>query len=136
MTSSRAWIPMRPHSNRCGASSVTAAGDAAVGRHSSRNRSKSLYNQPMQQVLSRRMLYVFLALVAIFQTAPSAQQPPQQPPATPPQQQQPPVERAQPIVRRLDIVTTDVYVRDNNGQFVADLKKEEFEVYEDGVKQD
>ena len=29
----------------------------------------------------------------------------------------------------------DVIVRDNRGQFVADLKKDEFEVYEDGVKQ-
>ena len=34
------------------------------------------------------------------------------------------------------MITTDVIVRDNNGQFVADLKKEDFEVYEDGVKQD
>ena len=36
----------------------------------------------------------------------------------------------------VDLVTTDAIVRDNNGQFVADLTKDEFEVYEDGVKQD
>ena len=87
----------------------------------------------MQQFLSRRMLYMFVALAALFQAAPQAQQPPPQPPAKP---AQPPIERAQPIVRRLDIVTTDIFVRDNNGQFVADLKKDEFEVFEDGVKQD
>ncbi|MGE5244355.1 MAG: VWA domain-containing protein [Betaproteobacteria bacterium] len=37
---------------------------------------------------------------------------------------------------QVDLVTTDVVVRDGQGQFVPDLKKDEFEVYEDGVKQD
>jgi VWFA-related protein len=36
---------------------------------------------------------------------------------------------------RVELVTTDVVVRDNNGQFIADLKKEDFEVIEDGVPQ-
>jgi VWFA-related protein len=36
---------------------------------------------------------------------------------------------------RVELVTTDVVVRDNNGQFIADLKKEDFEVLEDGVPQ-
>ncbi|MFB3855063.1 MAG: VWA domain-containing protein [Vicinamibacterales bacterium] len=36
----------------------------------------------------------------------------------------------------IELVTTDVIVRDNRGQFVADLKKDEFEVYEDGILQD
>jgi VWFA-related protein len=37
----------------------------------------------------------------------------------------------------VDLVTTDVIVRhQRTDQFVADLKPEEFEVYEDGVKQD
>jgi len=36
----------------------------------------------------------------------------------------------------IDLVTSDVIVRDQrNDQFVADLKPEEFEVYEDGVRQ-
>ena len=36
----------------------------------------------------------------------------------------------------VDLVTTDVIVRDQkNDQFVADIKADEFEVYEDGVKQ-
>jgi VWFA-related protein len=36
----------------------------------------------------------------------------------------------------VDAVTTDVIVKDERGQFVSDLKKEDFEVYEDGVKQE
>src|SRR4051812_25833654 len=35
----------------------------------------------------------------------------------------------------VELVTTDVVVRDNNGQFIADLKKDDFEVLEDGVPQ-
>jgi VWFA-related protein len=34
------------------------------------------------------------------------------------------------------LVTTDVIVRDDKGQFVADLKKEDFQVFEDGHPQD
>jgi VWFA-related protein len=37
---------------------------------------------------------------------------------------------------RVDLITTDVIVRDSNGQFVADLTKNDFQVLEDGVKQD
>ena len=36
----------------------------------------------------------------------------------------------------VEMVTTDVIARDSGGQFVSDLKPDEFEVYEDGVKQD
>jgi len=36
----------------------------------------------------------------------------------------------------VDLVTSDVIARDARGQFVADLKREEFELYEDGVLQD
>jgi VWFA-related protein len=35
----------------------------------------------------------------------------------------------------VDLVTTDAIVRDARGQFIADLKAGEFEVYEDGVRQ-
>ena len=37
---------------------------------------------------------------------------------------------------QVDLVTNDVIVRDAQGHFVPDLKKDEFEIYEDGVKQD
>ncbi|MGH9312120.1 MAG: VWA domain-containing protein [Vicinamibacterales bacterium] len=40
------------------------------------------------------------------------------------------------FIVRIDLVTADVIVRDANGQFVADVKKEEFEVFEDDVKQE
>jgi VWFA-related protein len=61
-----------------------------------------------------------------------AQNPPR--PATPPQT--PERTQAEPFRSRVDVVTTDVMVRDGRGQFVPDVKKEEFEVFEDGVKQE
>lgn len=36
----------------------------------------------------------------------------------------------------IDLVTTDVIARDERDQFVADLTKDEIEIYEDGVKQE
>lgn len=86
----------------------------------------------------RRTLYLSaLALVVLLGRPAGAQAPAQNPPAAPPQ---PPAQEQQPprqvIRRQIDVVTTDVIVRDNRGQFVADLNKDEFEVYEDGVKQE
>jgi len=37
---------------------------------------------------------------------------------------------------QVDLVTNDVIVRDDKGNFIPDLKKDEFEIWEDGVKQD
>ena len=37
---------------------------------------------------------------------------------------------------QIDLVTADAIVRDGKGQFVPDLTKDDFEVYEDGVRQD
>jgi VWFA-related protein len=46
-------------------------------------------------------------------------------------------QEAQPTFRvAIDLVTTDVIARDDAGQFVADLKKDDFAIYEDGVKQE
>jgi VWFA-related protein len=58
------------------------------------------------------------------------------PPAKPAQQT--PVRPADRQVIRtgVELITSDVIVRDNRGQFVADLKKEEFQVFEDGVQQE
>ncbi len=75
--------------------------------------------------------------LALATAALAAQAPPGQPPAAPA-----PAPAAQDPVQKptfrtfVDLVTTDVIVRDGNGQFVADLTKEEFEVLEDGVKQE
>jgi VWFA-related protein len=37
---------------------------------------------------------------------------------------------------QIDAVSMDVIVKDEQGRFIPDLKKDEFEVYEDGVKQE
>jgi VWFA-related protein len=37
---------------------------------------------------------------------------------------------------RIDAVNMDVIVKDGSGRFIPDLKKEDFEIYEDGVKQE
>jgi len=50
---------------------------------------------------------------------------------------QAPAQGSQPTFRvAVDLVTTDVIVRDNRDQFVSDLKPSELEVFEDGIKQD
>jgi VWFA-related protein len=57
----------------------------------------------------------------------------QNPPAT---SQAPAVAASQVIRTGVELITTDAIVRDGRGQFVADLKKDEFEIYEDGVRQE
>src|SRR6185503_6010063 len=72
---------------------------------------------------------LFGLLTAVPSSSPVAHA---QAPAAQPQGQQ-----TQPTFRvSVDLVTTDVIVRDQKSdQFVADIKADEFEVYEDGVKQ-
>jgi VWFA-related protein len=46
------------------------------------------------------------------------------------------VQPARPVIRRsVDLVTTTVVVHDERGQFVPNLAKDDFEVFEDGVRQ-
>jgi VWFA-related protein len=59
----------------------------------------------------------------------------QQPPGPRPQAPSPSGSQATFRVA-IDYVTTDVIARNNQDQFVADLTKGDFEVFEDGVKQD
>jgi VWFA-related protein len=54
-----------------------------------------------------------------------------QPPAPAPAPQQEPTFRVM-----IDAVTMDAIVKDDNGRFVPDLTKDNFEIYEDGVKQE
>jgi VWFA-related protein len=66
--------------------------------------------------------------------APTGQTPP------PAEKRAPAAQKPQPDDRptfttRVDLVSTDVIARDGKGQFVPDLKKEDFEIFEDGVKQ-
>jgi VWFA-related protein len=78
-----------------------------------------------------------VALCVAGATVLAAPQKPADPSSQKPQEgiltprQQPPVIRS-----RVDLVTTDVAVRDDQGQFVSSLSKKDFDVYEDGVKQD
>jgi VWFA-related protein len=64
-------------------------------------------------------------LVSMSAQAPA---PAQAPPPTPAQQQ--PNFRVQ-----INLVTTDVTVKDSRGIFIDDLTRDEFEIYEDGVRQ-
>jgi len=53
--------------------------------------------------------------------------------------QQPPVAAPPPTPTfrtNVDLVSSDVIVRSKSGQFMADLSKDDFELYEDGVKQE
>jgi len=72
-------------------------------------------------------LLVVLAVGLSAQTQPPA-------PSTPPANQ---AAQEKPTFRvTVDLVTNDIIVRDDKGNFIPDLKKEEFEIFEDGVKQD
>jgi VWFA-related protein len=82
----------------------------------------------------RRTFPVAVALFAAGITLAAQQDPPKPTPGvlTP---TQPPQSRE--VIRRtVDLVTSDVIVRDDQGQFAANLSKNDFDVYEDGVKQD
>jgi len=89
-------------------------------------------------------LFTAGAFAALLATSPSAQQPApaSQPPAQPATQAAPPATQqgreGQPTFRvAVDLVTTDVIVRDEKtGQFDAKLTRDDFEIFEDGVAQD
>src|SRR5688572_6815086 len=94
------------------------------------------YNSFMRNTANSLVAVVFAlaaaaALVIVGQARPAAQAAPSAPPATTQTAPQRPTFSVQ-----VDLVTTDVIVRDQRDQFVSDLKPEEFEVFEDGVKQD
>jgi len=76
---------------------------------------------------------VFVCAVAVVAGVALAAQTP------PPSGQQPvqpvPTEQRPVFQSRVDLITTDVIVRDGNGQFVADVKENEFQILEDGVPQ-
>lgn len=82
----------------------------------------------MSAHLPRRPFVLVLLLAAAAGTALYAQ-------TAPPAPAQDTARADQPIRRSFDLITTDVIVRNSRGQFVADLKKDDFEVYEDGVRQ-
>ena len=86
----------------------------------------------MTSTSSRRKLSLALGVFVCGAVALIGAQTPQSPQAQPATGAQPP---SQVIRRSIDLVTTDVIVRDDKGTFIPDLKKSDFDVYEDGVKQ-
>jgi len=81
-------------------------------------------SHPMNKGLRLTVLFVLLAGAALD----AGQNPPAQPPAAPPQQ-------GPTFKVRVDYVEVDVVVTDRQGNLVRDLKKEDFQVLEDGKSQ-
>src|SRR6266487_732462 len=78
-----------------------------------------------------------IALLVVLAVGLSAQTPAQSGQTPAPAKPAAPAQPEKPTFRmQVDLVTNDVVVRDDKGNFVSDLKKDEFEIYEDGVKQD
>ena len=84
-----------------------------------------------KQAFIRTLWTCALVVAFVSTTGLGAQNPPAKPQQTPPSGTDP----SQVIRTGVELITTDVIVRDHRGQFIADLKKEEFELLEDGVKQ-
>jgi VWFA-related protein len=80
----------------------------------------------MKRLNLRRWLVSAASAALLFKAFPTAQTP-----SSPSRQQEPPTFSVQ-----VALVTTDVLVRDRDDHFVPDLTKDDFEIYEDGVKQD
>ena len=89
----------------------------------------------MRTIARLSMAGVFALLLTAGPSAPPVSVLAQAPPPAP----APPAGQAaqQPTFRvTSDLISTDVIVRDSKGQFIADLKSSDFEVLEDGVKQE
>ena len=73
------------------------------------------------------------ALLVVLAASLSAQAPAPATQASPPA----PAAQEKPTFKiQVDLVTQDIVVKDDKGNFIPDLKKEDFEIFEDGVKQD
>src|SRR5262245_41620222 len=95
-----------------------------------------MYNLPHMKLKNNG--FWSTACLVVLTAGLSAQTPAPAQPAQPPAQAQPAAPpQEKPTFRvQVDLVTNDVIVRDDKGNFVPDLKKEDFEIFEDGVKQD
>ena len=94
-------------------------------------------------LLSRRAVPIFLvvtiALTAAFAQNRPANQKPNQPKPAPTEQPETPPEEPQDlekITTDTNLVTVPVIANNSDGTYVADLRQEEFEILEDGVRQE
>ena len=86
--------------------------------------------------MNRRTLWSLVLLVIAAAAVRGAQQPPpQQTPPPPPAQQQPGAPQV-PFRAGVELVSLNVTVTDGTQKYVTDLAPEDFQVYEDGVKQE
>jgi VWFA-related protein len=95
----------------------------------------------MQNLADRRRtrdVFALIAIVALLSLGSGAQL--QGQPPAPPAPPQPPVQPADmqrpTFSLAVQLVTTDAIVRDQNGQFVPNLAKQDFEIFEDGIRQE
>ena len=89
--------------------------------------------------MTRRTLCSLVLLVAVAAAgAVVAQQPPPQqpPPQAPPPAQQQPAPPQVPFRAGVELVSLNVTVTDGTQKYITDLAPEDFQVYEDGVKQE
>jgi len=83
------------------------------------------------------LLVAIAAAVAVAAQPPQSQPPPpQQPPKTPPPAQQQPPPPQVPFRAGVELVSLNVTVTDGTQKYITDLAPEDFQVYEDGVKQE
>ncbi len=133
---------------------VVCAALFAVACASAAARPKPQTPDPTSQATSSQGAPVQSAPVAPVPAAPASQSAPEKQATPPPQQnseakppqqqgggqakpdQQPPPTQKPTFTVKIELVTQDVIVRDSKGVFLPDLKKDEFQVYEDGVLQD
>src|SRR3954469_11982047 len=109
--------------------------DSPVGRYTDSMAMNSRRLARIGVFASLLTTYVLAQAPAPGGTAPQAPGPAQTPPAsTAPAAD--PQKTPDDFRVAVDLVTTDVIVRDQNGQFVADMNKDDFQILEDGVRQD
>jgi Ca-activated chloride channel family protein len=86
--------------------------------------------------VNRRILCSLVLLVVVAAAVLAAQQTPQQTPQPPPPAQQQPPAPTVPFRAGVELVSLNVTVTDGTQKYVTDLAPEDFQVYEDGVKQE
>jgi VWFA-related protein len=87
--------------------------------------------------MKRKFLVALAVLLAGAGVAAQPPKPDQKPPQPKPQEGILTPQQPREVIRRsVDLVTTSVQVRNDKGAFDATLGKKDFDVYEDGVKQD